>query len=153
MMTSHQIVSVAPPFAASLKPLAHHRTVASVSFSYSYYFGRCLSERLNWFYFLILVAVPLVILIGCIVFLSPFVDRCCKDVYVNSFFPCTARLQNSFPAECFSLTYDLNGIKSGVNRHLFSMGSFSTAFFYDFHIFLLFFVTPSLVVATQPCMK
>ena len=68
MMTSHQIVSVVPALAVSLKPLAHHRTVASVSFSYSYYFGRCLSERLNWFHFLILVAVPLVILIGCIFF-------------------------------------------------------------------------------------
>ena len=40
---------------------------------------------------------------------SVTIPRCCKDVYVNSFFPCTARLWNSLPIECFPLTYDLNG--------------------------------------------
>ena len=41
--------------------------------------------------------------------------KCCKDVYVNSFFPGTARLWNSLPIESFSLTYDLNGFKSRIN--------------------------------------
>ena len=44
MMTSHQIECVGPSLAASLKPLAHHRNVASLGFYYGYYFGRCLSE-------------------------------------------------------------------------------------------------------------
>ena len=86
-------------------------------------------------------------------FLSSFLDRCYKDAYVNSFFPCTARTWNSLPAECFPLIYDLSGFKSRVNRQLFTMGFSSTAFFYNFHLFLHFLVTPSLVVAVQPCME
>ena len=40
---------------------------------------------------------------------SATIPRCYKDVYVSSFFPRTARLWNSLPIECFSLTYDLIG--------------------------------------------
>ena len=47
-----------------------------------------------------------------------------KDVYVNSFFPCTAILWNSLPIECFPLTYDLNVFKSRINKHLLTVGSF-----------------------------
>ena len=50
----------------------------------------------------------LVILIDCMIFFVT-IPRCYKDVYVNSFFPRTARLWNSLPIECFPLTYDLNG--------------------------------------------
>ena len=50
--------------------------------------------------------------------------RCYKDGYVNSFFPQTAGLQNSQPIECFPLTYNLNGFKSRINRHLLTVGSF-----------------------------
>ena len=46
------------------------------------------------------------------------VPRCYKDVYVNSFFPCAARLWNFLPIECFPLTYDLSGFKSRINRYL-----------------------------------
>ena len=31
------------------------------------------------------------------------IARCYKDVFVNIFFPCTARLWNSLPIECFLL--------------------------------------------------
>ena len=109
--------------AASLEPLAHRRNVASLSLFYRYYFGRCslglaqlvqlpfirgrstrYSDRLHDF--------PVVI------------PRCYKNVYVNSFFPCTTKLWNSLPIECFSLTYDLSGFKSRINRHLLTLGSF-----------------------------
>ena len=43
-----------------------------------------------------------------------------KDVYVNGFFPLSARLWNSLPVKCFPLNHDLNGFKSRVNRHLLS---------------------------------
>ena len=46
---------------------------------------------------------------------SVTIPRCYKDVYVNSFFPRTARLWNSLPIECFPLTYDLSGFKSRIN--------------------------------------
>ena len=41
------------------------------------------------------------------------------DVYVNGFFPRTARFWNSQPIKCFPLTYDLNCFRSRINRHLF----------------------------------
>ena len=87
---------------ASLEPLAHRRKVASLSLFYRYYFGRCSSE------------------LGQVV-LVPFsrgrstrysdrlhdfsvtIPKCYKDVYVNSFFPRTAKLWNSLPIECFPL--------------------------------------------------
>ena len=76
--------------------------LVSISFSQ----GRCThySERLHDF----CVTIP----------------RCYKDVYVNSFFPCTARLWNSLPIKCFPLTYNLNGFKSRISRHLLTVAYF-----------------------------
>ena len=89
-MISHQIVCFTPSFAAPLKPWAHRPIVASISLK---------SSQLD---------------------ISVTLCRCYKDVYVNSFFPRTARLWNFLPEECFLLTYDLNGFKCRVNRHIFS---------------------------------
>ena len=50
--------------------------------------------------------------------------RCYKGIYVNSFFPHTARLWNSLHIECFPLAYDLNGFKSRIKRYLLTVGSF-----------------------------
>ena len=55
---------------------------------------------------------------------SVTIPRCYKDVYVNSFFPRTDRLWNSLAIECFPLTFNLNGFKSRINRHLLNVGSF-----------------------------
>ena len=52
------------------------------------------------------------------------IPRCYKDVYVNSFFPRTTRLWNYLPIQCFSLTYDLNGFKYRINKHLLAVSSF-----------------------------
>ena len=104
--------------AASLEPLARCRNVASLSLFYRYYFGRTklvrvpysrgrstpFSDRLHDF--------------------SVTIPRCYKDVYANSFFPCTARVWNYLPIECFPLTYDLSDFKSRINRHLLTVGSF-----------------------------
>ena len=114
--------TVGPSLATSLEPLAHRRNVASSSLFYRYYFGRCSSElaplaplpysrerstrysdRLHEF--------------------SVTIPRCYKDVYVNSFFPRTARLWNSLPIENFLLTYNLNSFKSRSKRHLLTVGS------------------------------
>ena len=76
-------------------------------------------------------------------------------LYFNLFFPSTARLWNSMTAECCHLTYDRNGFRSRINRHLLSLDSFWTVFLQAFHIFFfpfLFLVTPCLLVALQPCM-
>ena len=64
-----------------------------------------LQNWLNWFHFIFLVGGLLIILIDCTVTFL----RCYKDVFVNSFFPYTARLWNSQPIECFPLIFNLNG--------------------------------------------
>ena len=89
--------------AAFFEPLAHHRNVAGLSLFCRYYFGRCSSELAE--------LVPL--LYSCGRSASYFdrlhdfsvtIPRCYKNVYVNSFFACSARLMNSLPIECFPLT-------------------------------------------------
>ena len=109
---------------------------------------------LNWFNFLILkVGLP-VILIDCIIFLSPFLDiTTISNSFFNSFFPLTARLWNSLPIECFPLTYDLNGFKCRNNRHI-NCRSFLKRFPVSLNPFvLLFLVTSCLLVAVQPYME
>ena len=108
--------TVGPSFAASLEPLPHSRNLASLSLFYMYYFGRCSSELAQ--------LVPLPFSRGRSTCypdrshgFSVTIPRCYKDVYVNSFFPRTARLWNFLPIECFPLTYNLNGCKSRINRH------------------------------------
>ena len=110
-------------FAASLEPLPHHWNVASLSLFYMYYFGRR-SPKLAQL-------VPLSFSQGMstrysdrLHDFSVTIPRCYKDVYVSSFFTCTARLWNALLKECFPLTYDLSGYKSRLNRHLLTVGSF-----------------------------
>ena len=114
---------VGPSLAASVEPLAHRQNVASLSLFYRYYFGRCSSELAQ--------LVPLLFSRGRstrysdrLHDFSVTIPRCYKDVYVNSFFPCTAKLWKSLPIECFPLTYDLSGFKSRIMRDLLTLGSF-----------------------------
>ena len=115
--------TVGPSLIASLELLADCRNVASLSLFYWYYFGRCSSELAQ--------LVPLPYSQGRstrysdrLHDFSVIIPRCYKDVYINSFFPCTARLWNSLPIEYFPLTYDLSGFKSRINSYLLSVGSF-----------------------------
>ena len=115
--------TVGSSFAASLEPLACLQNVGSLSLFYRYYFGRCSSELAQ--------LVPLLYSRGRSTHYSDrlhdfsvIIPKCYKDVCVNSFFPRTARLWNSLPIECFPLTYDLNGFRFRINRHLLTVGSF-----------------------------
>ena len=112
--------TVSPSLATSLEPLAHCRNVVSVSLFYRYYFGRYSSELAQ--------LVPLPFSRGRSTHYSDrlhdfcvTISRCYKGVYVNNFSPHTARLWNSLSIECFPLTYDLNGFKSRINRHLLTV--------------------------------
>ena len=116
-------VSVGPSLAVSLEPLTHRRNVASSSLFYRYYFGTCSPELAQ--------LVPLPYSQGRSTHYSDrlhafsvTIPRCYKDVYVNSFFPRTARFWNNHPIECFPLAYDLCGFKSRTSRHLLTVGSF-----------------------------
>ena len=89
--------------ATSLEPLAHCQNLASLSLFCRCYFGRCSPELAQ--------LVPLPFSQGRstrysdrLHDFSVTIPRCYKDVYVNSFFPRTARLWNSLPIECFPLT-------------------------------------------------
>ena len=115
--------TVGPLLAAFLEPMAHHQNVASLSLFCRFYFGRCSSELAE------LVPVP------CfrgrsthysdrLHHFSVTIPKCCKDVYVNSFFPHSGRIGNYLPIECFAFTYNVSGFKSKINRHLFTVGSF-----------------------------
>ena len=65
------------------------------------------------------------------IFLSQWfvtIPRCCKDVYINSFFPHRDRIWNYMIAECFPLTYDLTGFKSRVLSLSFFLNDFPICF-------------------------
>ena len=109
--------------AASLEPLVHCKNVDSVSSFCGYYFGRCIFESAE--------LAPLPYSRGRstryfdrLYDFSATLPRYYKDFSVKSFFPCTATLWNSLPAECFSLAYNLNRFKSRIIRHLLSLDSF-----------------------------
>ena len=118
-------ITFGPSLVASLEPLGHRRNVASLSIGIT-----LVDIHLNWIHLLILLAGQKDF--KKVVRFSVTIRRCYKDVYLNSFFPCTARLWNYLSAECFPLTYDLNGFKSRVNRHHFSLGGPLPAFIYPF---------------------
>ena len=63
---------ICPSLAACLEPLWHRRNVASLSLFSKYYFGRFSSELAH--HFLILEVGLIVILIDCMIFLSPLLD-------------------------------------------------------------------------------
>ena len=67
--------TVGPSLAASLEPLVRRRNVASLSLYYRYYFGRSSSELTQLVPLLFLKGGLLVILIDCMIFLSPFLLR------------------------------------------------------------------------------
>ena len=110
-------ITVGSSLATSLEPLAHCQNVSNLSLFYRYYFRRCPSELTQM--------VPLhyspgrsTRYSGRLHEFSVSIPICYKDFYVNSFFPCVARLWNSLPLECFHLIYDLNSFKSRIYRHL-----------------------------------
>ena len=78
-------------FEASLEPLAHRQNVASLILFIRYYFGRCSSEQAH------LLRLPFsrgrsACYSDRLHDFSITIPRCYKNVYVNSFFPGTARL-------------------------------------------------------------
>ena len=91
--------------ASSLEPLAHRRNVANLtSLFYRYYFGRYSSELAQ------VIPLPYSRVRSTrysdgLHDFSVTIPSCYKDVYLNSFFLCTARLWNSPPLECFPSTF------------------------------------------------
>ena len=125
--------TVGSSLAVSLEPFVHRQNLARLSLFYKCYFGRCSSELAE------LVPLPYYWERSARYFdilhdFSVTIPRYYKDVYINSFFPRTARLWNSLLMKGFPLTYDLSGFKARINR---TVGSFQTDFLYAL-IFLSF---------------
>ena len=128
-----------PSLASSLEPFTHRQNVVSLSLFYKYYFGRRSSELTH--------LVPLLYSHGMFTRYSDRLHdfsvtilRCCKAVYINSFFHCTSRIWNSLPIERFPLTCGLNGIKSRINRHILTVGSFQANVMYALIFFCFIFL-------------
>ena len=66
--------AVGPSFAASFEPLAHRHNVARLRLLIGITLVNVLQNWLSWFLFLSLEKGLLVILIGCLIFLSSFLD-------------------------------------------------------------------------------
>ena len=77
---------------------------------------------LIWLHIIIIVAGSLVVLIGCMIFLSAFLDVIRMPMLAVSFL---AKLDSvTLPEVCFPLTYDLHRFKSRVNIQPFCLGFF-----------------------------
>ena len=74
--------TIDPSLPAPLEPLAHCWNVASLSLSHRYYFCRCLSELAQM---VPPQMVPLIILMDCMIFLSPFLDVTRMSMSIVSF--------------------------------------------------------------------
>ena len=105
---------------SSLESLSHRRDVASLSLFYKYYHGVCSSELSD--------LLPPSFVPSRVTRWSSGLHKFAVQVphfkttsYSRSFFPRTASLWNSLPADCFPPTYNLNLFKSKVNRHLLSL--------------------------------
>ena len=154
-LKKHICRTTGPSLFSSLEPLVYGQNAASSSLFYRYYFIRCSSELAQ------------VVLLrysqgkstcysDSLHHFSVTIPRTFKDTFINSVFPCTVKLWNSLPIECFLLTYDLSGFQSRINRNLLTM-FFLNRFPASFNLFvllpLLLLVNPCIIVAIKPCME
>ena len=79
--------TVGPTLVASAEPLGHCRNIASLSFFCRYFLVYFHLNWLNWFCLLNLLGVLLVVLIDCMIFLSPFLDVVRLSMSTASFLP------------------------------------------------------------------
>ena len=98
-----QVRTVGLSLTAFLGPLAHCRDVTSLSYFYRYCFGRSSSELAKLVPLPHSCGRPNCYSNGMHDFFFVPIPRFYRDVYADSFFPCTNR--HILPAECFSLTY------------------------------------------------
>ena len=84
---------------------------------------------------------------------SVSISRYYQDIYVNSFFPGTARFISSLLLESCAFMCDVNGFESRVDRHQPLLGSV-ISFLVCFSFLSFCFSSNSVrLVAVQPCMQ
>ena len=116
----------------SFETLPHCLNVATLSLFCRYCFGRCSSELAELF-LLPYLSGRSTRYSNRLHDFSVTIVGCFNDVSLSSFFPCTARLWNSLPAECFPFTYYRNGFKRDnaqvfIFCWLFLMNNFAAIF-------------------------
>ena len=79
--------AVGPILATSFEPLSRYRNVASLGLSIAITLVDFQLNWLTWFRFLILVGGSLVILIDCMIFLSPFLEVIRMSISTVFFLP------------------------------------------------------------------
>ena len=104
---------------SSLQPLSHRRNVASLSLLYRYYNGKCSKELQE-------MVPPRRTFVRNTRFASNahphFLEvETHQNFHMQSFFPRTATLWNTLPANCFPDGYNLVSFKKRVNRFLLSV--------------------------------
>ena len=105
---------------SSLQPLSHRRNVASLSLLYRYYNGKCSNELHE-------MVPPRRTFVRNTRFSSNAhphfleIETSHQNFHMQSFFPRTATLWNSLPADCFPESYNLVSFKKRVNRCLLSV--------------------------------
>ena len=92
---------------------------------------------LNWSHYLFLMADQLVIFIGCIIFLSPFID---------------VTIASASLAECFPLTYNLSGFRYKANRvtftyHLIPFAPIFYPFYWPLYSSAIILQTPRIMLS------
>ena len=116
--------TVIPSLSASLERLTHCRNVASLSLSCRYYFSRSSYKLAKMIRLLILAGDPLVVLLGCMIFLSPFRDfRSMSILFIcgfllNRFLTCSTSLSSSFSYQyiTFSSCTALHGVNPSFKK-------------------------------------
>ena len=137
--------TVGSSFATSLEPLVQSQNVASLGLFYRYYFGRCSSKLAE------LVPLPyswggLTCYSNRLNDVTAAISWCYKIVYINSSFPCIARLWTSLPAEWFPLSYEFR-----VYRRLLSLVLSKQLSYLLFNFFFL--LALCLLVVAHLCME
>ena len=114
--------TVGPSLPASLEHLDHHQNVASLSYFYKNYIGRCPSELAQ--------LVPLPYFRETSTYYSDklhdvfvTIPTCYKNIYINSFFLHTATLWNS-AFRMLSIDLWFTGFTPRINRYFLTESSF-----------------------------
>ena len=134
------IVTLGFSLAASLEPSAHRRNVVSLILYYNYYTQWEMFIWTGWTDSTSLFSWEVDLFVILMDFTSPFLDVIRMSIL-------RVPLSLSVP-----LTFDQNGLKFRVNRHLSSLGSLSSIFQNAFHFCFFFLVTPYICNSyLQPC--
>ena len=135
------IVTLGFSIAASLEPSAHRRNVVTLTLYDNYFTHWEMFIRTGWTDSTSLFSWEVDLFVILMDFTSPFLD-------VIRMSMSRVPLSSSVP-----LTYDQNGLKFRVNRHLSSLGSLSSLFLNAFHFCFFFLLLHTFVTLVSSTLR